>query len=588
MSSGTPHNPARVRSMLNALMGKIKGGGDAPRQVGGQSGVADLERIMRLGMSPRQQRLNHLFSWYRCTHYEARKFDWNGKEVLDPIEHEVVATSGFLPPGFEAADNLPLQFRKPSAPYGLIKVIVDRFTAMLFSERQHPYVYVDDDPDTNDYLGAMILVGRLWPAMLVARQYGGATGSVCLSFQFIDGKPTIDVHDPRWVNPDFKDRDHHELRGIEIRYMYPKDERDPTTGRFATNWYWYRRAVDERSDTLYVASPVGDGQEPGWTVERKIDHGFGFCPAVWVQNLPVIDDIDGDPDCQGIYDMVEVLDLLVAQANRAIVSTCDPTVIISSDAEMGEVKKGLDNAIKLPNGSASYMEISGTGPESALGLSDRLRKLALEVAQCVLEPPNMSVRSATEIERLYSTMIAKADLLREQYGQRAVLPLCEKMLIAARTLTESRQTDEQGNIVRQVLVLPKRVVRDGEGNTIAKERTIGQGSLVGLRWPRYFQYTLADIELATRSAGLAVTGNLIDLESAVRFVAEYFGIADVGALVTKMLEQREASGAQMGGGMGAFLRGGEQGSPDEGWAEEEERAQHGEASQIKPKVGEEE
>jgi hypothetical protein len=534
--------------MLNALVAKIKGG-NAPRQIGGQAGVADLERIMRLGMSPRQQRLNHLYAWYRCGHYEARKFDWDGKEVLDPIEHEVVATSGFLPPGFESVANLPLRFRRPAAPYGLVKVIVDRFTAMLFSERQHPYVYVDDDPDTNDYIGAMILAGRLWPAMLVARQYGGSTGSVCIGFQFIDGKPVIDVHDPRWVTPDFKDRTHHELRGIEIRYMYPQDERDTGTGKYVTNWYWYRRVIDEKSDTLYAPVLVGNGEEPEWSAERKIDHGFGFCPAVWVQNLPVIDDIDGDPDCQGVFDMIETMDSLLSQANRGIVANCDPTVVISSDAEMGEIKKGSDNALKLPNGSATYMEISGSGPKSALDLNESLRKMVLEVAQCVLEPPNMSVRSATEIERVYSTMLAKADMLREQYGQRAILPLCEQMLAAARMLGKNTETDAEGNIVRQVLTLPKRVTRDAEGTPKSEDRVIGEGTVIGLRWPRYFQYALPDIELAARAAGTAMTGNMIDLESAIRFVAEYFGIADVGALTTKMLEQRESQAAQMGGGL---------------------------------------
>jgi len=549
MSSATAYEPGRVRKLLAGLKQMVADGYTAQRQGGSGQSTGDIEKIMRLGMTPRQQRLNHLYAWYRCAHYDTRRIDWNGKEVLDPIEHEAIASAGFIPPGFyDAGALLPIKFRRPSAPYGLVKVVVDRFTSFLFSERQHPYVYVAGDDDTNDYAGALIEASRLWPSMIQARRYGGSMGSVCVGFQFIDGVPRVEVHDPRWVNPDFIDRDTLRLRGIEKRYMYPEDERDPHTGKFVTNWYWYRRTIDEQKDTLFAKAPVGKGEEPDWQVEREVEHGFGFCPCIWVQNQPVQEDVDGDPDCEGIYDNVEAIDQLISMANKGTIANSDPTLSIVTDADMSEISKGSDNAIKLPAGSsANYLEIQGSGPKAALEMAAELRKLALEVTQCVLDHPEMSVRTATEIERVYSSMLAKADILREQYGQRCVLPLVEMMLAAARKIGETTSVDEQtGETVRQTIVLPKRVTTNDEtGESEQADRKLGPGGPATILWPRFFQLGLADIELAVRSAGQALAAGLLDLESAVRFVAEYFNIRDVGPLIEKLLAAKDQASAQM-------------------------------------------
>jgi len=367
---------------------------------------------------------------------------------------------------------------------------------------------------------------------------------VVVGFQFIDGKPVVEVHDPRWVNRVFKDRGTFKLGAFEVRYMFPVDERDET-GAYATGWYWYRRIVDEKTDTLFKPAPVGEGEEPEWIVDRQIVHGFGFCPAVWVQNLPVQDDLDGDPDCLGVYDLIEAMDSLLAQANRGILANCDPTLIITTDAEMGEVQKGSDNAIKLPGGgNAHYMEMAGSGPKAALELAQELRKAALEVAQCILDHPEMSARTATEVERLYSPMLAKADILREQYGHRCVLPLMEMMLVAARQLDKGRVDPETGEIVRQVLVLPPRVTTTETGEVQLQERRMGPGGVLGIQWHRYFALTLADVELATRGASLALTGGLIDLDHAVKFTSEYFEVADVARLIAKLKEEKaKAQGA---------------------------------------------
>jgi hypothetical protein len=506
-----------------------------------------MEKIARLGMSPRQQALNHYWSWYRVANYDARRIDWDGRErAQSSIDHEAIAHAGFIPPGFyDAGATFPLKFRRPTAPYALVKVIVDRFTGLLFSEGRHPQVRSPGDPLTEDYVGAMAEASRLWQAMIRARTFGGATGSVAVGFQFLNGRPVVEVHDPRWLRPEFVDRATHKLKAIEKRFMFPVELQDPETGAWVPVPHWYRRVVTDETDTLWKPVPVGEGEEPDWDdpnlVEAHVEHGLGECPVVWVQNLPVEDDVDGDPDCHGVYDMVEMADALIAQANRGIIANSDPTVLIVSPDNLPEVRKGNENAIKLTQGDAKYMEANLEGPRSALEMAEGLRKKILEVAQCVLDhPERTSVRTATEIKLVYSSMTAKADVLREQYGERCVKPLMEMMVRAAQRVTTRSSVDEDGTIVKHTLSLPDRAVTGDDGTVHLEPRRLGHGGTgLKLQWPDYFEASLQDIDLATRAAGAAKQLGLVDSEHAVKKVAQYYDVEDVPAMLRHIKQEAQ-------------------------------------------------
>ncbi len=529
MSSGTRYNPGAVRKLIGGLASRLTSGGAKVEDIG-----QAIQRISRLGMSPRQMMLNRLWAWYRTEQYAARQIDWNGGQVADPIEHEAIAHGGVIPPGFyDAGSNLPLKFRKPTAPYALTKVIVDRFTGLLFSERHHPQIRVGGDEMTEDFVNAIIEAGRLWPQMIMARTYGGAMGTVVMGFQFVDGNIEFEVHDPRWCVAKFTDRSKLKVGALEKRYMYPMDEIDPVTGQYETVWYWHRRLIDQENDILFEPALVDDGTEPEWIVSKAVAHGLGFCPIVWMQNLPVQDDIDGDPDCHGIYDLVESIDALLAQSNRGTISNCDPTLVLSTDAEMSDIKKGSDNAIKLPiGGSSNYMEMQGVGLRMALDLAKEFRGLAMEIAQVVLEHPDVAARTATEIERVYSSMITKADVMREQYGEKGIKPLLEMVLVAAAKQATGSVDEETGLTVKGELNLPPQIVVDpttGEEHLVPRQ--LGKGGVMQVQWPRYFEPMLTDVELATRSAIAAKTGGLIDQRHAVEFVAEHYKVEDVPAML---------------------------------------------------------
>jgi len=278
---------------------------------------------------------------------------------------------------------------------------------------------------------------------------------------------------------------------------------------------------------------------------------------VWTQNLPVQDDIDGDPDCMGIEDICDQIDSLLSQATVGVLANCDPTLRIISDAPMSDIQKGSQNAVKLPAGSSmDYMELSGTGPKAAVEQADRLRALALEVAQCVLDHPDGGARTATEIERVYASMLAKADVLREQYGERCVKPLMEMMVKGIRIIEKPRAV-ATGGVLRQVVKLPDQINRKDDGTIERAARQLGEGGQLNLNWGPYFDPGLNDAQLAAQAATAANAGGLLDQEHAVAFVAPYFMVEDAGGMLKKIKAEKAAEQAAMDAQMMGGMDGGE-------------------------------
>jgi len=201
---------------------------------------------------------------------------------------------------------------------------------------------------------------------------------------------------------------------------------------------------------------------------------------------------------------------------------CDPTVVVTTDAQMGEVKKGSTNALKLPaGGSASYMEMTGTGIIQAREQAELYKEMALEVAQCVLEQPD-GQKTATEVERNFAAMLARADTFREQYGEMGVKRLINMVLVAAVQLTRPRAID--GVITRFEIKLPR--------TQAGQEQKLGKGPYQAqLQWPPYFEPSLDDVNKAVTAATGAKMSTLIDDEHAAKFLAPYFQVEDVDQVI---------------------------------------------------------
>lgn len=508
-----------------------------------------MHRTETLGMSPRQQQLNFLWSWYATVRYDTRKVEWDGSESVDKVDAEAICQAGVLPGGFyDAGVEFPLRFRKPTSPYNLPRVIVNRFTSLLFSERTHPKVTCPVSEQVDDYISGLVEATRLWSKFGVARTFGGATGTFCIGFKFIDGKPIIEVHDPRWVTPLFKDKELLELEALDKRWMWPEHVLNED-GEYTEVWYWSRRIINADFDVVWNKVPVGDGREPDWNAhdpDQAIEHKLGECPVVWGQNVPVVDSEDGEPDCLGVFDMVEEMDALLSQSGTSIKQNMDPTVVINSDMKLRDLQKGSDNAIKLEKGGgAMYMEGNFEGSKEGRAQAMQLRELVLEVAQCVLEQEDANApETATKTRERRSSMEARVDVLREQYGQQGILPLIYKMLRAIKKMS-AQSVNEEGIVERGEIKIPPRVVVGKDGQKTVKERILPDDvePVLGIEWPPQRRPTPEEISsMATAVSGMKTNG-VVSLERAVHMLAPFTGVEDPQAeidLINSEAKEREA------------------------------------------------
>jgi hypothetical protein len=142
----------------------------------------------------------------------------------------------------------------------------------------------------------------------------------------------------------------------------------------------------------------------------------------------------------------------------------------------------------------------------------------------VLEQPD-GQKTATEVERNFAAMLAKADTLREQYGELGVKRLINMVIVASVQLQRPRLVD--GSMTRFSIQLPKRP--DGQ------DQRLGKGPYeASLTWPPYLEPSLDDAVKAVQAATGAKAAGLVDQEHATKFVAPFFQVEDVADVAKKI------------------------------------------------------
>jgi len=517
----------------------------------------DANSIATLGMSPQQQELNWRLKWYAGLQYAGYARDWDGDHAKSHLDMEVMTSAYITPPGFidNSGSDIPVKLRRPRSPYQLARKVIDRFTGMLFGEKTHPRLTSLGDEATTDYLLGLLEAAHFWERCMFARGLGGATGTVGMGFKFVEGVPEIEVFDPRWIRPKFKDRDKLVLEAMEYRFMFPmdvEDEKEP--GRFITAHFWDRRVITETHDITYKPVRVRPEQrgEPFWEEDQVVEHGFGFCPVIWIQNLAASDGSPyGECDIEGLHDMIREIDQLNSSATTWILLSCDPTLVFSGgNKPPSGLKKGSGNPIHLPQGTASYLESPGQGSKAASEQADACKSRFLECAECVLDDPRTAGpdATATEIEKRYGAMHNKVGRLRERWGD-ATKRLIEMMLDAIRILADRGEG----------VLIPSKVEKRG-GKQKVTERQLGPGGYLHQEWPPLATPTLADSQMAVTTAGAALQSGVTTRERAVKWVAPYLGDEDPQATLEALEAQEAEAQAQQEAMMGGDEEGGDAGA----------------------------
>lgn len=558
-------------------------------------------RLLAQVESDRYLRLDRLAQYFAAQQHENKRYDWDG--CLAPRG----PTRGRLPadqievPGYYA----PLKQRRPCSPYNLARVIVTRFTALLFGAGKFPQLKVESDPDADDFARAVSQAAKLPLRMRRARNVGGACGSVGLSYRWVDGRPRVQVHEPKHVEVlEWEDREELVPRLVVKGTRFLKEEWDPKLKKMVEVEWLARHDWSPRDEVDYEPVRVADLRDGAaeWRVREAFPHALGWCPFVWVQNQPS-DDVDGESDyapltdADGTVSFFDSIDTLFSSTVKGCTSNVDPTLKLNIPRSQvrDSVVKGSQHALVLgKDGDADYLELSGSSITVGLATVDRAVRCALEVCSCVLVDPEKisgAAQSAKAIEYIYQPMTAEAWVLRGQYEGGIV-----------RVVDGLRRSASSGR--GRLRLPPRKVVEKDEATQ--EERTRweprrpgGPDAEVEADWPPFFDPTPSDIQAELSGTQAAVGGKqVLSQETAVRRLAPRFGVDDPEMEMDRIRSdeewEREGREGLFGGGAGdetPVPDGGEDaehaGETEEraaheaGETPEEERAEHGEGGETK-------
>lgn len=518
--------------------------------------------------SARYAKLDKSESYFKCTQHDYKMVDFDGR---------IISTGSISNPllSSEMITSIPLRSRRPNAPYRLAKKIVKAFTNLLFGNNRSPIVNVTGSKDTEDFIRTLIKEGDLMSKMVSARDKGGSVGSVGVSWCFHNGKPRFDVHNGKHIFIEkWEDRDNLIPEHVIEMYRFSRDEWNRDTRRVEQQWFWFRRDWTPQMDIMFKEIPVQSGSnEPDWIIdeEKTVVHNDGVIHFEWIQNLPS-EEVDGEPDYDGLLENFDTLDLLNSVLARGGVSNLDPTLVLKVDAAFFEkrgVKKGSDNALIIDakeNEDAKYLELSGSSLTVGMALFDKYKEQILEVAECVLPDPNVVAAQGTSsvaLKVIYAPMLAKCDVLRSQYEKALKRLIVNIYTVATKRYNELEiTTDDEGNVVegQPVLNLPPRIEEItvdemgyplSEPQYIRVERTPGEGGEITLQWGAYFTPTPTDQQMISTSAQMACGSKpVLSHKAAVEQVAQAYNLDS-----TKLLREIEADREKQMNGASAMFPG---------------------------------
>jgi len=550
--------------------------------------------------SDRVRELEFREKFFTCRHHDHKVFDFNGRMIRPGRLPEWFGTQPLIGNNLPSF-YVPMDMRRPNTPYRIARKVVSSFTAMLFGHGRWPEMK-SDDPDTEDFANGLEEATGLKAKFIRARNIGGRCGTVALSWAFVDGRPRVNVHNGKHVHVlEWEDEDERIPRHAVELYQYVRSVFDPKKRKMVKRWFWHRRDWTPVADVFFQSIEVSKKNPEMWIIdeERSFEHHDGFTHLVYIENLPD-DDVnttDGAPDYAETYEQQSSLDTLNSVNVGGAVKNLDPTLVLKMpfDATHGAViKKGSENALTVgETGDAKYMEVSGASVAAGSALVSEQANQILETAECVSPDPNEVLAAGTSavgMKMLYSPMLNKTDVLRDQYGKGIEL-LVTQMTVSARLRApnpnaeteeerwahvpvvdeetgEPKFDEETGEQVLEpvefFLDLPPRIeseeVLDEQGNPTGETREVkvdrrpGSGR-VWIEWGDYFKPTSDDRQKDAGALTTATGGQpVLSQRTAVEQNAKRLGIdpGEEWVRVSQDNERRAQQDAMMTPPIGDF------------------------------------
>jgi hypothetical protein len=414
-------------------------------------------------------------------------------------------------------DYIPLRQRRPSIRYALCRTVVEDSVALLFSEGHFPGV-ICDDHDLRSFLADLMQEAGL-NAVMIDAALRGSVGSVALLLRILKGRVYVSALDSLFLTPAWRPDAPNELERVTEQYKVSGrllqaqgyDIPDPNLD------YWFRRQWDSEYETWYLPWPVCLATaKPDIDDTRTIRHSLGFVPLVWIRNLPGGDAIDGGCTFRAAIETNIEIDYQLSQAGRGLTYSSDPTLLIKEPATTDrEIIRGAGNALVVSkDGDAKLLEIGGTAANAVIDYVRTLREYALESVHGNRSSADRiaAAQSGRALELMNQGLIWLADNLRISYGENGILPLLRMILRAA----------ERYPITLLGRAAPKHA----------------SACRLSLDWPPWYPPTAADQLSEAQTLSTLASSGQISRETAIRAIAETYGITDVAAEIDRIAKER--------------------------------------------------
>jgi hypothetical protein len=418
----------------------------------------------------------------------------------------------------------------------------------------------------------------------------------------------VDIHNGKGiVVHEWADRSKLRPKHVTEVYRYERDHWDAKKRAYVRELWWRRQDWTETADVVFKEYKVEGSTEPRWEIDEQLTtiHNDGFCHFIYIQNVPPLEGVDGMPDCDGVWDQMDTLDILMSILARGGVLNLDPTLKLKMDPElvdMAFVRKGSDNALVTgETGDASYLELGGTSVTAGIALFQLLRAQTLESIECVIPDPDKVAAAGTSsvaLKMIYAPMLAKCDLLRDQYGK-AVRELLRQMLVVAQRLynprTEVRLSDdgdEEEVDVEGFIKLPPKVTVEpvfdengeetGEETVLMEPHTPGTSTFIELSWGPYFRPTADDTQKTVGTLTQGTGGKAVmSQKTAVELLAALIS-RDPQTMLEELYKEQDAEAEKRAALVGAM--GSQPGQPVAPMEHEEEAEEEAEEETEEPNV----
>lgn len=444
----------------------------------------------------RDQKLDLYDKYYTSSQYDGLT-DW--ERSLDP-----------------QGEYVPIRKRKPRINYPFAKVLSNRVASKLVGSSTFPTFKIEDDPETEDFIRAVIQASRIKSRILAPICKMVCSGSVFVRFFIVGGSIRLENYNAKHCYPEFLPSG--ELSSVMVRYVY--EDKDDIDEMGKPKKKWFRLDVGMFRDVLYDNPEYKDNVEPIFSVVDSVDHNLGFVQGEWFKTGEMVDSPDGPSLIAGVLDFIDELNYSISQSSQAVSYNQDPQLTFNGMDEE-DVNMFIRSATKGWNlgkeGKAEFLESGLEGVKTAMDLRDKVRMSIQDVARIVMLDPEKivgSAQSAKAMEVLHGPLVELVNELRP-FVEEPLIKIIQKMgltiLVGAR------------HGVPVPIVVPPSYKPKSYNLTAS--------------WPPIFPLTTQDLKDRVSWVSSATSANLVSRETGTKILAKDFGIEDVEEELDKINSQ---------------------------------------------------